>query len=65
MVNENDSLGVQDEVQIIKDAFQKFDVNGDGFMNKDELKYLLHQIGMNFIVFSQSYKVDISYNNKV
>ena len=49
MVNENDNeaRASEEEIKMIQNAFNNFDVNGDGFMSKGELKSLLQKMGMN------------------
>ena len=49
MVNENDNeaRASEEEIKMIQNAFNNFDVNGDGFMSKAELKSLLQKMGMN------------------
>ena len=50
MVNESQKgpTSTKEEIDMIKDAFHNFDVNGDGFMNKDELGSLLQKMGINW-----------------
>ena len=47
MVNENDNeaRASEEEIKMIQNAFNNFDVNGDGFMSKAELKSLLQKMG--------------------
>ena len=59
---------IKSQISILRDDFEKFDKNGDGFLDKDEIKAMLEQNQLNELVgFDEEfyYCMDMNEDGKI